>query len=88
MAHTLLLDGDWSFVAQDLKHQAVQALPASDWGTMQIPTNWELGGLENHAGVVWFKRTFTMDELDAAQRYFLQFKGVEGNFHRPFLRAD
>jgi len=51
-------------------------LPAG--GEMTIPTNWQLGGLNNFHGRVRFERTFSFDERPSeGESVWLVFRGVD-----------
>ena len=43
---------------------------------MRLPANWYKAGI-NHGGIVWFNRTFSMNELPKASHHFLEFHGVD-----------
>ncbi|HIQ05793.1 MAG TPA: beta-galactosidase [Anaerolineae bacterium] len=47
------------------------------WAEMQIPTNWELAGLHDYNGIVWFRRTFDVPEDWLERQLWLQFQGVD-----------
>ena len=36
------------------------ALPDAGWRIIRNPNNWELAGLHNYNGVVWFRREFDL----------------------------
>jgi len=44
--------------------------------TMNLPANWYKAGI-NHGGIVWFNRTFSMNELPISAHHFLEFHGVD-----------
>ncbi|MDQ0338661.1 beta-mannosidase [Caldalkalibacillus uzonensis] len=71
----LSLNGEWAF---SLKSCRFEELTEQDWqGTMKVPSNWEKQGLHNYHGSVWLKRLVTLETLQPADRYWLQFKGVD-----------
>lgn len=77
------LEGVWQF--EPLEWQCLQGdgllarstdhLPPP--GTMMIPQNWQLAGLENFHGRIKFWRHFAGPVPDAAERVFLMFEGVD-----------
>ncbi len=42
-----------------------------------VPTNWELHGLKNFNGTVWYCREFQLNEINAGSSFFLKFEGVD-----------
>lgn len=53
------------------------------WSSMEIPNNWQLAGVDNYSGVVWFRRTFHLpdepsfpDDL-SHKHIFMRFSGVD-----------
>jgi beta-mannosidase len=44
---------------------------------MEVPSNWHLSGLPNHAGAVWFKRKFYVNENLKEKESWLNFEGVD-----------
>ncbi|MCH9739347.1 MAG: glycoside hydrolase family 2 [Epsilonproteobacteria bacterium] len=71
------LDGTWHY---HINHepQAVnyQYNFQGNEPTMTLPNNWYKEGV-NHAGVMWFERTFKSVDLPKAKRHFIEFKGVD-----------
>ena len=55
------LNGVWLYCLDDQKGKGIGPEP-DQWEEMEVPSNWYLNGLPNHAGVVWFRRTFIFDE--------------------------
>ena len=81
---TISLNGDWRYRPDP--HNEGLAFgyettdnDTSDWKTMSIPSNWELAGLHNYCGVVWFTRTFQMPEGYSQRRLRLRFEGLDYN---------
>lgn len=73
----LSLDGPWHYKTGGLGPENLfdPALSHGDWTLMELPSNWYLRGLD-HAGVVWFRKTVTLDlPKDALAR--LHFEGVD-----------
>lgn len=48
-----------------------------DWHEMQIPSNWHINGLKDHAGVVWYKKTFLIENVLEKEKCWLCFGGVD-----------
>jgi beta-mannosidase len=51
------LNGPWRYSVEDRPEFSESEYDDSAWKTMDIPSNWFLGGLDHH-GVVWFRREF------------------------------
>jgi beta-mannosidase len=47
------------------------------WLPINIPNNWELGGLNNHAGKVTFRKSFHINHLNSSKKYWIKFNGVD-----------
>lgn len=71
----LSLSGEWSFLLDSDETVDVNDIQDGKWDTMELPANWQLGGLENHDGVVWFRRTFEWEASKAP--VWLRFGGVD-----------
>ena len=73
---SISLNGAWNFHLDPLAHNT-PIKPQDDWPTMNIPTNWEKAGVHNYSGVVWFSRTFHLDDLRGFKQIYLAFQGVD-----------
>jgi len=75
-----LLNGKWNFVtdANDrLSYaKAFELLQKKNTRKMKIPVNWELAGLHNFSGSVWFVKTFNFKSSSNGLN-ILEFKGVD-----------
>lgn len=86
-----VLDGEWDFLTDKTGMLKADALPNVPWGSMKIPSNWCLAGLENYSGVVWFRRRFhlpkaSLGSQDGDSEYWLRFHGVD-YFARVWLNG-
>ena len=70
------LAGQWNYLPDPEGTLTPPELPYRGWRTMEIPSNWQLGGLENYSGVVWFKRAFDVP-VERGREYWLRFHGVD-----------
>lgn len=70
------LNGVWLYQVGDTKNTNVSQL-SKEWHEMMVPSNWYLCGLENHAGVVWFKRNFILENDLNNEQCWLCFEGVD-----------
>ena len=75
-----LLNGEWKFVTDandkiDYK-KAVKMLQKKDAKKMKLPVNWELAGLHNFSGSIWFAKSFSFKD-DLNKLNILEFKGVD-----------
>ncbi len=76
--HHISLNGVWQYVAGDLRpanmYSSKQA--THQWEPITIPSNWYLEGL-NTSGVIWLKRTFTIDPEFEGSVVKLNFEGID-----------
>lgn len=73
---SLSLAGAWEYLLDHRSNLSARDLPSNGWKTMQIPNNWQLGGLDNYSGVVWFRRRFQFTP-HRDKRVWLRFMGVD-----------
>jgi len=78
MQKALSLDGRWQYqLDPQATGEAETMLAAADgWPTMELPANWQLGGVEDYAGVVWYRRSFDITQKGSSE-WWLQFRGVD-----------
>jgi beta-mannosidase len=78
MRKVLSLDGPWQYQLDPQANKEAGALLAlaDGWPTMELPANWQLGGLEDYAGVVWQRRSFDITSKGQSE-WWLQFRGVD-----------
>ncbi len=48
-----------------------------EWKEMSIPNNWQLAGVDDYCGVIWFKRTFSKPEEVEGKEVWIKFYGVD-----------
>ncbi len=77
MERVLELDGEWSYLPDAAGTHDPATLPESGWQTMRLPNNWELGGLHNYNGVVWFRRSFDLPPGWSDSALWLRFLAVD-----------
>lgn len=76
------LNGEWKYMLDREDRGEILRLhdPATDdsgWPAMAIPGNWQLRGVEDYSGKVWFRRTFALPEACKDSHVFLRFSGVD-----------
>jgi len=72
------MDGNWMYHIENLPQP--QNYTYTFTGTeqqMSLPKNWYKHEEINHAGVIWFERSFNMQDLPLAPKHFLEFSGVD-----------
>lgn len=70
------LNGVWSYCLDDITRKKIR--PESiNWGNMDVPSNWYLSGLPDHAGIVWFRRIFSINTNLNDKEVWLNFEGVD-----------
>ncbi|GMU88690.1 MAG: hypothetical protein AMXMBFR49_08980 [Chlorobiota bacterium] len=75
------LNGVWKYLPDpdsklDISEVAAE-LDAGGSAETIVPSNWELHGLKNFNGTVWYARLIELPRLDVAQSVFLKFDGVD-----------
>ena len=80
----ILLNGKWNYITDPrgkYSFNEIQQLCAKKKlsGEMTIPINWQLAGLNNYSGVVWFFKEFDSKifKKNAGSPQILHFKGVD-----------
>ncbi len=73
-----LFNDNWSFMLKDVGSELSDALAESDWHDVEIPHDWLIGDTSDlyRSNDGWYKKTFTVDELNADDVYILRFDGV------------
>jgi len=80
-ARALSLDGNWRYVT-DPGNQGIRRRyfapehDVSSWGTMPVPSQWYVQGLDYH-GVVWFRREFALPASFPGSVLELRFGGAD-----------
>ncbi|MBN2611190.1 MAG: DUF4982 domain-containing protein [Bacteroidales bacterium] len=94
----ILLNDNWKTVANDSNRMAyegfeMQVFDDSGWKTVDIPHNWDkyegyrrmLHG--NRHGYAWYRRNFTVGNIQPGKRYFLWFEGA-GSYASVFVNGQ
>lgn len=85
MRRILSLNGIWKYIKDPsgkLKYQDILGLclkmPESK-NNITLPSNWQLAGIEDYCGVVWFFKVFTVPSefLKSGTEHWLRFNGVD-----------
>lgn len=75
-----LLNGSWNYVTdakEKMTYEEVSRLfKHRKTKKIKIPVNWELAGLHNFSGSIWFARTFKSNH-SSSRLNILEFKGVD-----------
>jgi beta-galactosidase/beta-glucuronidase len=45
--------------------------------TIKIPSNWQVAGIDDYSGTIWFKKEFSSTELKGDEDAILRFEGVD-----------
>ncbi|MGB9663620.1 MAG: glycoside hydrolase family 2 protein [Ignavibacteria bacterium] len=76
----ITLNGIWLFITDpEIKldyEQIKEVYNNRDLPSMKIPSNWQVGGLDNYAGSVWFIKTFYLNDVKF-NNSILEFLGVD-----------
>ena len=81
-------DAGWRFAKGDRAGAEQAAATDNDWQAVDLPHDWAIAGpYDEHAaatgsgawlptGVVWYRKHFTLGEMDKGKRVFVEFDGV------------
>ncbi|MCX6239750.1 MAG: DUF4982 domain-containing protein [Bacteroidia bacterium] len=87
----LNFDNDWRFLKDDAKGAEVPTYDDSKWRKLDVPHDWSIegpydkenptsrGGGYLPAGIGWYRKSFTVNDADAKQKFFIEFDGVMAN---------
>lgn len=82
---------DWKFQLGETADASAVTLDDSGWRTLNLPHDWAIegdfdeknpsgtGGGALPGGIGWYRKTFELDEADAAKKIFIDFDGVYMN---------
>jgi len=78
----ITLNGEWEYIKDP---DGVLKFPQAKFkfenkqidGKINLPINWELAGLHNYSGTVWFKREIYISEKDFTNNGYIEFNGVD-----------
>ena len=78
----LSLNGNWKFIADsDSKFTFAEInsrFESNNLNEMSIPNNWQISGLNNFSGTVWFKRSFKIQSQNKENNLsVIKFNGVD-----------
>ncbi len=84
-------DNDWRFFKGDARGADAPQFADADWTKLRVPHDWSIEGpyAQNAptggaggflpAGVGWYRKSFTLDAAQSAQKFRIQFDGVLAN---------
>lgn len=79
----LKLNSNWSCIVDEnskLKIEDIGKFSNIKLDEMKVPSNWELEGLHNYSGVVWFIKYFSVSQKEIIKNLkILEFNGVDYN---------
>ncbi|URW78870.1 glycoside hydrolase [Xiashengella succiniciproducens] len=71
------LEGEWKFRVGDRPEWSDAGLDDSDWGTIPVPSFWEDYLSGDYNGYAWYRRSFTVPQAPAGQRYVLSLGKID-----------
>ncbi len=79
---TFSLNGKWQYIIDPKDSGERQRLfdtskKFNHAKTMNIPNNWQVAGIDNYSGTVWFKKEFDGTNIKDDEDAILQFSGVD-----------
>ncbi|MFA9388695.1 MAG: glycoside hydrolase family 2 TIM barrel-domain containing protein [Prolixibacteraceae bacterium] len=87
----LNFDQDWRFLKEDANGAEVPSFDDSKWRKLDVPHDWSIegpydkenltsrGGGYLPSGIGWYRKSFTVNEADAQQKFLIEFDGVMAN---------
>lgn len=81
-AAVISLNGIWNYLLDpensgESRRFSDPGTDVSGWPAMEIPNNWQLAGVDNYSGVVWFRRTFFLPDEFSGKHIVIRFNGVD-----------
>lgn len=88
----ITLNGLWDYIKDpndegDALEYFSPAFKIKKLKKMQVPSNWEIAGLKNFCGTVWFIKDFSFDPSNQEKDILLQFKAVD-YFAKVWLNGE
>ncbi len=76
------LNGEWEYILDSNDKFTYEEIKAKFNhcdinGKMNLPINWELAGLHNYSGSVWFKRQIYISDKEITENGYIEFNGVD-----------
>lgn len=71
------LNGIWLFKIGNADDIEALNFDTKEWHEMEVPSNWCLQGLDEHAGVVWYRKKFLIEDDLEKENCWLCFNGVD-----------
>ncbi len=87
----LSFDNDWKFFKGDFNGAEQVAFNDVDWRSLSVPHDWSIegpydrnnntgrGGGYLPGGIGWYRKTFSVNEKDAKNNFFIEFDGIMAN---------
>ena len=87
----LNFDNDWRFLKDDARGAENPSFDDSKWRKLDVPHDWSIEGPYDNAnptsrgggylpaGIGWYRKSFSVNETDSRQKFFIEFDGVMAN---------
>ncbi len=84
-------DKDWKFIKEDITQASSLDYNDANWRSLNVPHDWSIeypfnranksgrGGGYVETGIGWYRKTFTLDANQVAQKFFIEFDGIMMN---------
>lgn len=84
-------DKDWKFIKEDIAQASSPDYNDASWRSLNVPHDWSIeypfnranksgrGGGYVETGIGWYRKTFTLDANQSAQKFFIEFDGIMMN---------
>ena len=84
-------DSDWRFLKEDINGAESPSFDDSKWRKLDVPHDWSIEGSYDQAnptgrgggylpaGIGWYRKSFKVNEVEAKQKFFIEFDGVMAN---------
>lgn len=73
------LNGEWEFVTDPKGELKIESLQNVEWKKAIVPLSWQaqFEELRDYQGVGWYKKTFSLNEIDPEKLYIIKFDAVD-----------
>src|SRR5690554_5173004 len=81
MKNQISLNGKWNYLTDEEEKlsfdEAIKKYKNKKLPLVNIPSNWQLEGLNNFSGAVWFFKEFSLPKKNNNNLFILQFNGID-----------
>lgn len=73
------LNGVWDFTTDPKSEMKIESFQNAEWRKAIVPLSWQaqFEDLRDYQGVGWYKKTFSLEEIEAEKLYIIKFDAVD-----------